>query len=127
MSVCVSLRLLLVVVVRVAAVPAHHLLARRAEGVALVPVRPLVAVDQDAADAVQRLQVLDHAVELPAVGILVARLVVAVGVVVLRRGLAGLAAAFNQVLAAVGVPRGHAGLGAVVMVGAAVEIGRAHV
>src|SRR3546814_3280925 len=74
MSVCVGPRLLLIAVARVVAVASHHLIARGAEGVALVPVRPLVAVDQDAADAVQRLQVLDHAVQLPAVGVLVARL-----------------------------------------------------
>src|SRR3546814_3040186 len=90
MSVCVGPRLLLIAVASVVAVASHHLIARGAEGVALVPVRPLVAVDQDAADAVQRLQVLDHAVQLPAVGVLVARLVVAVGVVVPCRGLAGL-------------------------------------
>src|SRR3546814_3158750 len=61
MSDCVGPRLLLIAVARVAAVASHHFIARGAEGVALVPVRPLVAVDQDAADAVQRLQVLDHA------------------------------------------------------------------
>src|SRR3546814_17521134 len=83
MSVCVSLRLLLVVVARVAAVPAHHLLARRAEGVALVPVRPLVAVDQAAADAVQRLPVPDPAVDLTAAGKPLPLPVGAVGVVVL--------------------------------------------
>src|SRR3546814_595887 len=121
MSVCVGPRLLLIAVARVVAVASHHLIARGAEGVALVPVRPLVAVDQDAADAVQRLQVLDHAVQLPAVGVLVARLVVAVGVVVPCRGLAGLAAALDQVLAAFGVQRRHAGLGEVEVVGAEVE------
>src|SRR3546814_18292625 len=100
MSVCVGPRLLLIAVARVVAVASHHLIARGAEGVALVPVRPLVAVDQDAADAVQRLQVLDHAVQLPAVAVLLPRLVVAVGVVVPFRGLAGPAAPPAQVPAA---------------------------
>src|SRR3546814_19818252 len=50
MSVCVGPRLLLIAVARVVAVASHHFIARGAEGVALVPVRPLVAVDQDAAD-----------------------------------------------------------------------------
>src|SRR3546814_13418721 len=58
MSVCVGLRLLLIDVARVVAVASHHLIARGAEGVALLQVRPLVAVDHAAADAVQRLTVL---------------------------------------------------------------------
>src|SRR3546814_6180144 len=118
MSVCGGPRLLLIAVARVVAVASHHFIARGAEGVALVPVRPLVAVDQDAADAVKRLQVLDHAFEIPVLGVLVARLGVAVGVVILRRGFAGLAAAFPPALAAFGVPRGPAGLGEGKLVGA---------
>src|SRR3546814_16859598 len=69
MTVCVGPRLLLIAVARVVAVASHHLIARGAEGAALVPVRPLVAVDQDATDAVHRTQVLHPDLPLPTVEI----------------------------------------------------------
>src|SRR5690606_18064495 len=72
---------------------------RGLEGLAFVPVRPLVAVGQGPADLVQQLQVLDHAVPAPAVVDLVAGLVVAAGILV-RGRLAGRGAALEQVATA---------------------------
>src|SRR5690606_37100151 len=42
-----------------------HRVAGRLEGVAFVPVRPAAAIGQVAADAVQHLEVLDDAVQVP--------------------------------------------------------------
>src|SRR5690606_40094241 len=91
--------------------------ARGLEGIAFVPVRPLVAVGQGPADLVQQLQVLDHAVPAPAVVDLVAGLVVAAGILV-RGRLAGRGAALGLDATALGILRRHAGLDVVAVVGA---------
>src|SRR5690606_41054337 len=78
--------------------------ARGLEGIAFVPVRPLVAVGQGPADLVQQLQVLDHAVPAPAVVDLVAGLVVAAGLLV-RGRLGGRGAALEPAAPAPGIQR----------------------
>src|SRR5690606_27208990 len=88
----------------------QRLVAPGLERVAFVPVRPLLAVGQRAADGVDGLQVLDRAVQLPGRRVvLVGGVVVAVVAVVLGRGGAGGLAPFQQVLATVHVQRRHAG------------------
>jgi hypothetical protein len=85
----------------------HHAVARGLEWISFVPVGPAVTRGEVATHAVERSEILDDPLVVPAVVNFVAGLVIALGI--LRgRSLARRGTAFDQVIATLGVQRRNA-------------------